>query len=89
MPAHPTPGLSYRQEYLKGEAEDKGRVLSLKARTKVPYGSFDHLLLTEDSTPLEPSATERKYYARGVGSILELAVAGNARAELLSYSRSR
>jgi hypothetical protein len=89
MPAHPKPGMAYRQEYLKGEAEDRGKVLALDARTKVPYGSYDHLLQTEDSTPLERNATEHKYYARGIGSILELAVAGNARAELVSYSRSR
>ena len=25
MPADPNPGLSYRQEYYKGEAEDKAR----------------------------------------------------------------
>jgi len=89
MPAHPKPGLAYRQEYLKGEAEDRGRVVRLDAEAKVPYGSFDHLLETEDSTPLEPDATERKYYAKGIGSILELAVAGDARAELVSYSRRR
>ena len=89
MPAQPKPGLSYRQEYLQGEAEDRGKVLGLSARAKVPYGTFAHLLETEDSTPLEPDATERKYYARGIGSILELAVSGNARAELLSYERSR
>jgi hypothetical protein len=87
MPAHPMRGLSYRQEYLKGQAEDRGRVLSVNAKTKVPYGSFEHLLLTEDSTPLEPDATERKYYARGVGSILELAVSGKARAELVSFEQ--
>jgi hypothetical protein len=87
MPAHPRPGMSYRQEYFKGEAEDRGKVLRLNAKAKVPYGSFDQLLLTEDSTPLEPDATEHKYYARGVGSILEVAVAGNARAELVSFTR--
>jgi hypothetical protein len=86
MPAHPEPGLSYRQEYLKGEAEDRGKVLRLDARAKVPFGSFDHLLLTEDSTPLEPDATEHKYYAKGVGSVLEKAVAGNARAELVNFA---
>jgi hypothetical protein len=87
MPARPERGLSYRQEYLKGEAEDRGRVLSLSARAKVPFGSFHKLLLTEDSTPLEPDATEHKYYAKGVGSVLELGVSGNARAELVSFTK--
>jgi len=85
MPARPAPGISYRQEYLKGEAEDRGRVLSVSRRVKVPFGSFDHVLLTEDSTPLEPDDTERKYYAKGVGSLLEVAVSGDARAELVSF----
>src|SRR3954451_5696556 len=85
MPAHPEPGMSYRQEYLKGEAEDRGKVLSVERKTKVPYGSFDHVLLTEDSTPLEPDATEHKYYARNVGSLLEVAVSGDSRAELVSF----
>ena len=29
MPANPEPGLSYRQEYYKGEAEDKGAVITV------------------------------------------------------------
>jgi hypothetical protein len=87
MPAHPKPGLSYRQEYLKGEAEDRGHVLSVGRSTKVPFGSFDHVLLTEDSTPLEPDATEHKYYARNVGSVLEVAVSGDSRAELVTFER--
>ena len=86
MPAHPRPGLSYRQEYLKGEAEDRGRVLSLDRKVTVPFGSFDHLLLTEDSTPLEPDATEHKYYAKDVGSVLEVGVSGDARAELVRFT---
>ena len=32
MPARPRVGLSYRQEYYKGKAEDQGRVLSLSQR---------------------------------------------------------
>jgi hypothetical protein len=87
MPAHPRPRLSYRQEYLKGEAEDRGRVLSVDRKVTVPFGSFDHALLTEDSTPLEPDATERKYYVRNIGSVLELAVSGDARAQLVSFQK--
>src|SRR4029453_16886077 len=29
MPAHPKPGLSYREEYYKGEAEDAARITSV------------------------------------------------------------
>jgi hypothetical protein len=63
--------------------------IRLMAITAVPFGSFKHVLLTEDSTPLEPDATEHKYYARNVGSVLEVAVSGKARAELVSFERGR
>ena len=41
MPADPTVGLEYRQEYLAGEAEDAARVVALDATADVPFGSFD------------------------------------------------
>jgi hypothetical protein len=69
MEAHPKVGHSYRQEYYKGEAEDMAKVLSLNDSVKVPYGSFDHVLVTKEWTPLEPSYSEHKYYARGVGQV--------------------
>ena len=37
MPAKPRVGLSYRQEYYKGEAEDKGSIVSLNERAEVPF----------------------------------------------------
>jgi hypothetical protein len=69
MPAHPKVGQSYRQEYYKGEAEDQAKVQSLNASVTVAYGSFDHVLVTREWTPLEPSYDEHKYYARGVGQV--------------------
>jgi hypothetical protein len=88
LPARPRPGLTYRQEYLKGEAEDFASVLSLDMRAKVPFGVFDHLLTTRDRTPLEPNVTEHKFYARGVGPVLAVTVSGGStREELLSYKR--
>jgi hypothetical protein len=87
MPARPRVGLSYRQEYYRGRAEDQGRVLSLSQRQTVPFGSFRHLLETKDFTRLEPDATEHKFYARGIGPILTLAVHGGGREELVSFQR--
>jgi len=37
--AQPEPGLSYREEYYKGHAEDGASVLTLAAKAKVPYGT--------------------------------------------------
>jgi hypothetical protein len=69
MQADPKVGQTYRQEYYKGEAEDMAKVQTLNDSVKVPYGSFDHVLVTKEWTPLEPSYSEHKYYARGVGQV--------------------
>ena len=89
MPGDPVVGLAYRQEYLAGEAEDKAKVLSLDARAKVPFGSFDGVLETEDINPLnEPKPTvEHKYFARDVGPVLAIGISGGGREELISYTK--
>jgi hypothetical protein len=76
MLGDPRVGERYRQEYYEGEAEDFGEVLKLDASVDVPYGSYDVVLVTKDWTPLEPKVLENKYYARGVGVVLERAVKG-------------
>jgi hypothetical protein len=84
MKANPQIGNSYRQEYYKGEAEDMAEVLSLNESVSVPYGSFENCLKTKDWTPLEPDVVEHKYYAPGVGVVLEVMVeGGNEQVELI------
>jgi hypothetical protein len=54
----------------------------------VPYGSFDHVLVTEEFTPLEPRVVERQYYVAGVGDIVEATVKGQPeRIELVAVKR--
>jgi hypothetical protein len=86
IPPDPQPGMAYRQEHYAGEAEDRGRILRLDARAKVPFGSFDELLETEDTNLLEPDVVERKFYAKGVGPILAITITGGDREELLRFS---
>ena len=83
MPAHPKVGLRYRQEYLRGEAEDSARVLSVDEQAEVPFGHFTGVLMTKDFTPLEPKVLEYKLYARNVGPVLVLAVSGGGGTEEL------
>jgi hypothetical protein len=90
MPAHPRPGMHYRQEYYAGEAEDNGAVLSTDERAEVPYGEFTDVLLTKDTTSLHPNVLEYKLYAKGVGPVLVLGVSGGgAREELVRVDRAR
>ena len=86
MPAQPRVGDGYQQESSPGLAEDRAEVLSVDESVNVEFGSFTDVVQTEDTTPLEPGLVEHKYYAPGVGLVLEQTVAGGAdRAELVSY----
>ena len=76
MQAHPKVGQTYRQEYLKGVAEDMAKVLDLNGSAKVPYRSFDHVLVTKEWSPLEPDVVAHKYYGAGAGDVKEVAVKG-------------
>ncbi|PUB32101.1 hypothetical protein C8K30_101621 [Promicromonospora sp. AC04] len=87
MPGEPAVGQAYRQEYLAGEAEDNGEVLSLDEQAEVPAGHFDHALLTKDTITIEPDVLEYKLYAPGVGLVLALGVSGGGgREELVEVS---
>jgi len=76
MPAAPRPGQSFRQEYLKGHAEDHFQVLGLNEPVTVPAGRYPHALLTKEWTPLEPGVVDHKYYVRGIGEVSEESVLG-------------
>jgi hypothetical protein len=89
VPAHPKPGLTYRQEYLKGQAEDQGAVLSTTEQVGVPTGIYKGALLTRDTTKLEPDLVELKFYAPGIGPVLTLESSGGAgREELVESTRT-
>jgi hypothetical protein len=83
LPGNPEAGMTYRQEYYAGEAEDQGEVLSLDEHVEVPYGALDGCLQTEDTTALEPDVLEHKYYCRNVGPMLTVDVASGAGREEL------
>jgi hypothetical protein len=87
MKADPQVGDAYRQEYYEDEAEDMAEVFSLNESVSVTYGSFDNCLKTKEWTPLEPDIVESKYYAPGVGVVLEVMVEGGSeRAELVDIT---
>jgi len=74
MLAQPNIGDYYRQEYLRGEAEDVARVLRLDATVKAHLGTYPNVVITEDFSRLEPTVVEHKKYAPGIGLISEQTV---------------
>jgi hypothetical protein len=88
MAAHPYDGLTYREEYYKGHAEDRTTVLALNRQVQAPAGHFSDAILTDDSSPLEPDLSEYKLYAKGVGPVVAVSVSGeNEREDLISYTK--
>jgi hypothetical protein len=76
MPADPTVGFAYRQEYYAGQAEDMGEIIEVGDTVDVPAGRYENVVTTRDWTPLEPEKIEEKQYAEGVGTVHEQLVAG-------------
>jgi hypothetical protein len=84
LPAEPKVGMSYREEYSKGLAEDQSRVLALDGQAEVPAGHYKNVLMTEDFSPIEPNVSELKFYAKGSGqAVLAVDVSGGSDMEQL------
>ncbi len=89
MPAHPWVGQTLSQEFYPGHAEDRFRVVSLRAAVSTPAASSKRALLTREWTPLEPGVVDHKLYVRGVGMVKEQTVrGGDERLTLVSVRRS-
>jgi hypothetical protein len=89
LPADPEVGMRYRQEYLKGEAEDAAEIMSLDELVEIRSRRYKGVLMTKDWTPLQPKILEHKFYAKGVGPVLILGLSGgNAREELTHFTKN-
>ena len=88
MPANPSPGMAYRQEYRRGIAEDEAGVVTVgEEQVEVPFGFFEvGVLMTRDLVPTEPMVQELKFYAPGVGPLLSVHLDGTGgRAVLVDH----
>ena len=98
MLGSPTVGAIHRQEYSPENAEDVVKYLSLSYRygddpaldQYVPRALVDlfcaagDCLVTEETTPIEPATLHHKFYAPGVGWILEVSPATGEVLQLVS-----
>ncbi|MFG0330388.1 MAG: hypothetical protein ACF8PN_10875 [Phycisphaerales bacterium] len=83
MQANPVVGQAYRQEFDLGNVEDAAQVLSLDESVSVPYGDFEDCLMTGEFTPIEPEVYENKFYAKGIGFLVEVKPKTGERHELI------
>ena len=87
LPFDPAVDDVIRQEVMFGEAEDVIEILSISATESSPGGSCNgNCLMTADTTPLEPDVEENKYYAPGIGLIVEVDVETGDRVELTEFT---
>lgn len=86
MLANPMEGNSYFEENAPNVAVDQAKVLTAKATAAVPFGKFKGTALeTRNSSALFPGDIEFKFYAPGIGSVLEIDADGN-RQRLVSFN---
>jgi hypothetical protein len=70
MPAKPTLGFSFFNEFAPGVALDESQIVGTKLHLRTDFGQFA-ALKTADTSQLEPGIVEYKYYAPGVGIVRE------------------
>ena len=69
MPGLPLLGSKYYQEVAPDVALDRAVIVSLDEKVKTPAGIFDDSLKIKETTPLEPSSKDFKWYAPNIGLV--------------------
>ena len=72
MEAAPKLGDSYDQENAPGVAEDHAAVIGVNQPVSTPYAEFGQALVTNETTPLDASSVEHKFYVKGIGFVQAL-----------------
>jgi hypothetical protein len=86
MLAHPKVGDTYQQENSPGVVADMARVKDLSTTVTVPYGTFTGCIKTQEWTPLETGSRAFKYYAPGIGIVVEEENKAGGPVELTGFS---
>jgi hypothetical protein len=90
MLAKPTVGASYVEGRVPAiEFFDVSTVVHTRAQTCVPAGCFDHVVVVDETSPLDPTSGHQiKYYAPRVG-LVRVGARGGDSQELLTLTRVR
>lgn len=82
-------GEPYRQEFYIDEAEDVGEIIQTDAVVTVRGVTYQDVVVIREWNLLEPGVFENKYFAPGIGVVLEEIVeGGSGQVELLDSSLS-
>jgi hypothetical protein len=72
LPVDHTVGFNYREEFAPDdEAVDQATIVANDLTIDTKVGHFTHVLKTRNFSDIEPGVLEQKFYAPGVGQILE------------------
>ncbi|UCC93211.1 MAG: hypothetical protein JSW25_00590 [Thermoplasmata archaeon] len=71
MLAEPYVGITYRQEFYAGEAEDMATVLDLDGTISIRGDVYHDVLVLKAFTPLDPDSVEYNFVVPGVGIVAE------------------
>jgi hypothetical protein len=81
-------GVPYRQEFYPGEAEDVAQIVQTGATITIGGTVYTGVVVISEWNPLDPGVVENKYFAPGVGVVLEEVVeGGSGRVELVFHSQ--
>ncbi len=83
MEADPQIPHAYRQEYLKGKAEDTAWIVDRGGSITVPYGTLDHVLNSLEVTHVEPGSYDSKIYAPRIGIAVKESLTSSEHLELV------
>jgi hypothetical protein len=71
-------GQTFKQEDAKNVAEDCSKLADGNASVKVPFGSFNDALRTDEFSLLERDVLDHKFYVENVGLVKEQTVEGGS-----------
>lgn len=88
MRAQPVAGDAYYQEFYATAAEDMVQIVATGVTVQLPGGTtYSGCVRRLDWDPLDPDGLEYKYYAPGIGLVLEESLDDGEELELTGTSR--
>jgi hypothetical protein len=69
MPGAPNAGQKFYQELAPGVGQDRAEIMAVNEKITTPAGTFEKVVHVVETSPLEKSLRDHKWYAPGVGPV--------------------